>query len=314
MRTRDDNSVPILKVSDFTKYFGSTRALNGLSFELQEPEIVGLIGANGSGKTTFFRCLIGVEAADKGSVQVYGEDPFRDMEVNQEILLSSVETDLQYMKIKKAINCYEIMYDNFDREFAEKAFDLFQVDRSKRYRSFSTGMKSVIKFVLAVSSRVSLTLLDEPFTGVDIEKRKFMYDILLGDYLEHPRTFLISSHNLLEIEKLLSRMVMIDEGKLIFNKPMDQVQSMLLDVSGGREAVEKFELELAGSGLVQRLSLETGLHLIVNAELAPEAGERAGEMGLEVRSVDPESVFTYMKSGMSNKSLEGLWDHRIEEG
>ncbi len=148
-----NNNSPILKVDGIHKSYGKTHALDGLSFSIDEPEIIGLIGANGSGKTTFFKCVIGNENTDSGSIQVFGENPWTNMEVNQKILFSCNESELLRTKNNNLLNMYKIMYDNFDYNFATKTLELFNINLNMKYKNMSTGMKSIVRFTLAIASR-----------------------------------------------------------------------------------------------------------------------------------------------------------------
>ncbi len=140
-----------------------------------------------------------------------------------------------------------------------------------------------------------------------------MYDIVLRDYMENPRTFIISSHNLTEIENLLSRMVFIDKGKLVFNKSMDDVQMLLIDVSGNDAAMADFKANLTTGALVKEIALETGNHLIVDTEADFTARDRAKELMLNVANVSSEDVCVYKNGSISEERLKTLWNNTTSE-
>ncbi|MCR5201463.1 MAG: ABC transporter ATP-binding protein [Lachnospiraceae bacterium] len=301
----------ILKISDLYKDYGKGKkvvhALNGLDFEINEDEIIGLIGANGSGKTTLFSCIIGTEDIKSGSIEVLGGNPWTDMNVRKQIIFSSgIFSEKNYNSLN-LIKHFSYIYENFDKEFAVKLIELFGINVKAKYSTLSTGMASIVRFSLAMASRSKVTLLDEPFTGVDIEKRKLMYDILLRDYMENPRVFIVSSHNLTEIENILARMVFIDEGKLIFNKSMDEVRELLIDVSGDKDKLSEFANSIENAAVIKHISQETGNHLIVNTEVDETAFSKAKDMGLDVNKVDPEDLCVYMTEHTSDEDLEKLW-------
>lgn len=297
-----------IQVNQLQKNYGKKQAIRNLDLKLHKDQIIGLIGANGSGKTTFFKMCVGLEEITAGDIQILGGDAWKDMAVRSEIIYSMHDLPVTPTeKLKKILRCYEIAFPHFDREFATKMMDLFELSHKKNCKQLSQGMKSLFHFICAMATRCQVTLLDEPFIGIDIEKRKMAYEILLRDYMEHPRTFVISSHNLAELEGILSEMVLIHQGELVFYQDMDLVREMLCRVSGSPEEIQNFAEKLSEEQIVHRVSGELGDALILQGSADSDLARDARREGLETASVTPEDVCVYLTTSGREKQLDALW-------
>lgn len=297
-----------IQVNHLQKNYGKKQAIRNLDLELHKDQIIGLIGANGSGKTTFFKMCVGLEEITAGNIRILGGDAWKDMTVRSEVIYSMHDLPVTPTeKLKNILRCYEIGFPHFDREFAMKMMDLFELPVKKSCKQLSQGMKSLFHFVCAMASRCQVTLLDEPFIGIDIEKRKMAYEILLRDYMEHPRTFVVSSHNLAELEGVLSEMVLIHQGELVFYQDMDQVREMLCRVSGSSENIQKYAEKRFEEQIVHRDSGELGDVLILRGSADSDLALEARQAGLEVESVAPEDVCVYLTTSGKEKQLDALW-------
>lgn len=280
-------------------------ALNKVNINLHKDQLIGLIGANGSGKTTFFKICNGNLDATEGTVTILGGDVTGNLAIREEVIYSMHALPVgDNISIETIVGNYHIMYPHFDKEFAEKLLDLFGISKKEKLKHLSQGMVSVVHFVCALSTRAKVTMLDEPFIGIDIEKRKLAYEVMLRDYMEYPRTIIISSHNLAEMEQILSEMVLVHNGNVVFYEDMDTVREMLFRADGEAEQVAVF------SGREEVLTSnegELGAYFIgkgsANSSLAKEA-ERAG---LKITAVAPEDVCVYLTSSRKESDLECLW-------
>ena len=171
-------------------------ALRNLNLKLHKNEMIGLIGANGSGKTTFFKLCNGALEPTRGKLEILGGDAVGDIRLKEEVIYSMHALPVDGWKADKILQSYYETYPHFDLEFARKSLELFDIPVKKKIITFSQGMKSIFHFICAIATRCEVTMLDEPFIGIDIEKRKIAYEILLRDYMELPRTFVVSIHNL----------------------------------------------------------------------------------------------------------------------
>ena len=289
------------------KNYRKNTALDGITVKIHENRMIGLIGANGSGKTTLMRICAGLEEKSSGTVLVHGADVTKDICVNEEVIYSMHDLPVgrQY-KIEEILKFYDISYPHFDIVFCKKMLELFGISLKKTCRTLSQGQKSLVHFSCALATRCKVTLLDEPFTGIDIEKRKMVYEILLRDFMEHPRTILISSHNLSEIEGILSEMLLIHDGKMLFYQDMDSVREMLFRADGSKEEIQGFT---EGRETICVRTKEIGSYAVFRGSVTSADAREAKACGLSVSTVAPEDVSVYLTMTEEGKELEGLWEN-----
>ncbi len=294
-----------ITVKDMTKRYRKKGqpAIDDLTLSLHSNQIIGLIGTNGSGKTTFMKICAG-ELSAAGELSVLGGDVTRNMGIRTEVLYSTYALPLENYKVSRIVNIYDTAYPNFDREFADKLLKLFQIP-DREAKGLSQGTKSMLFLICALAARAKVTMLDEPFIGIDIKKRKRAYEILLRDYMEYPRTFLISSHNLKELEHLLSEMVLIEDGKLIFYKDMDEVRQMLFRADGANEAVGMY---LDRQDVIYHSFGELGSFLIARGNMDCPMAKELKREGLKISNVSPEDAVVYLTANRE-EDLECLWEN-----
>ncbi|MBQ4069257.1 MAG: ABC transporter ATP-binding protein [Lachnospiraceae bacterium] len=278
------------------------QALNNLSFSLNENEIIGLIGANGSGKTTFFNICNGSLIPKSGKLTILGEKPNNNIALNGELIYSnSTLTVGEHYKLKQILDFYNITYPHFDKEFANKLLDLFKLSNKSTVASLSKGKKSLLHLICALSTRAKITCLDEPFIGIDIESRKLCYEIILRDFIEYPRTFIISSHNLTEIEGLLSEIILIDDGSTIFYEDIDTVREMMFRADG--DNIENYISE----DIIIKKTGELGNYLIAKGSINSKLAQEMSADGFKISPVSPEDLCIYLTTKNKESDLECLW-------
>lgn len=284
----------------------SSRALNNLDLKLHKNQLIGLIGANGSGKTTFFKLCNGVLTPTQGSITLLNGNPAKELYIKENMIYSTNSLPVgNSLKVHQIVKTYAITYKEFDEKFAKEMLKIFEIPIKKTLSSLSQGMKSILHFCCALACRVKITLLDEPFNGVDIEKRKMAHQILLRDYMEHPRTFVISSHHLSELEGVLSEMVLIDKGNLIFYKDMDAVREMLFRADGAKEEIKPF---LEREDVCYQNDGELGGYFVAYGDVKCDFAMEASKIGFKVSPVPPEDVCVYLTSKEKKEAIECLWN------
>lgn len=294
-----------VSIDGLKKTYRSHVALNGITVNLNENQLIGLIGANGSGKTTLMKICAGLEGVDSGRIRMFGKD-VRAIAVDGEIIYTMHDLPVgRGYKITEIIKFYKIAYTNFDETFCKKLLELFEIPLKKSCSTLSQGMKSIVHFSCALATRCRLTLFDEPFIGMDIARRKLAYEVLLRDYIEHPRTILLSSHNLMEIEGMLSEMLLIHNGKLVFYQDMDAVREMLFRVDGKEEEILGF---VKREDIVCMVKKEIESFAILKGSVESDLAEQALKRGLAVSAVIPEDVSVYLTMAGEGKEMESLWE------
>lgn len=295
-----------IKVSNLNMYYSKTHAIKDFSININKDNIIGLIGANGSGKTTFLKLCNGFLKESTGLFEILDGNPLTDITIKEQMIYSMHDLPIgDREKLINVINYYEATYPTFDITFANKLIELFGINKKKSYITLSQGTKSSFNFICALATRCKVTMLDEPFIGIDIAKRKMAYEILLRDYMEHPRTMIISSHNLSELESVLSEMILIDDGNLTFYKEMDEVREMAFRGEGSLTIINEFakshKLIHLNDGMVNTFGIFEGSP---NSKAAIEAKQS----GLTISNVSPEDICVYFTSNRMEGDLECLWN------
>ncbi len=234
----------VIECSNLTKTYGKTIALDSLSLTIEENTITGLIGRNGAGKTTLLKLIAGHLLQTSGDVRVFGQKPFNNLTVSANMIFIHNDMTLpDSLTLKDLLKSSESFYKNWDAELAQRLFDYFDLDSSSVYSRLSKGMKSTFTMIIGLAARCPLTIFDEPTTGMDAAVRKDFYRAVLKDYLSHPRTIIMSSHLLEEIEDLLEDILLIDSGQKLLHLPMADLKDYAVALNGDRDAIARFTID-----------------------------------------------------------------------
>lgn len=215
----------VVEVKGLTRRFGKTLALDGIDFSASSGKVYGLVGANGAGKTTLMKHLLGLLRAHSGSVRMFGLDPVKHpVEVLKRVGYLSEERDLpDWMSIEELMRYSQGYYANWDVSYENELLDTFSLDRSKKIKQLSRGMRAQVALIAAVAHKPDLLLLDEPSSGLDAVVRKDILNAVVRTISDEGRTVIFSSHLLDEVERLSDHVVMIDQGRVVFDGEMEAV-------------------------------------------------------------------------------------------
>jgi len=222
----------LVSARGLTKTYGDLKALNDVSFDIEEGRIVGLIGPNGAGKTTALKAILGLTKFD-GDLEVMGLDPRRQRaEVMQHVcFIADVAVLPRWMRVSQALYLVEQVHPRFDRSKAEEFLKTTDVRLKSKISSLSKGMVAQLHLALVMAIDARLLVLDEPTLGLDILFRKEFYRLLLNDYFDGKRTILITTHQVEEIEHLLTDLMFVNQGKLVLNSTMDDLAERYAEVA-----------------------------------------------------------------------------------
>lgn len=284
-----------LSCSNIVKSFDNTRALDGISIELEENRIYGLLGRNGAGKTTLLRTIGNELIQDSGSVKVFGEELFDNRKALENICL--VKERVNYFKdyrLKDLFSDARIFYKNWDMEFAERLTDAFKIDINKPIIKMSKGMKSIAGIITGLASRAPVTAYDEPYLGLDAAARQRFYDILVNDFYENPRTIIFSTHLIDEMSKLFEKIIIIDEGRVIFTEDVEELREKAFYVSGKKETVDDY---ISGRNIIYSESMG-GLKLagVIQKGIADDKNKLA-ERGMDLSPIPLQKLFIHITEG-----------------
>ncbi len=226
----------MIQLTDVNKYYGHTRALDGISLSLQMPGIYCLLGRNGAGKTTLLKLIAGHINASSGNVQVNGRS-VNMLQMPEDVHFIESNAAQFNMKLRALFRAAEKLGDS-DYEFALMLAAKFKLDLNKRYKQLSFGMKVMVNTILGMASTKKILILDEPVLGFDAVMRKNFYNLLLESNQSKPKTIIISTHLIDEMTTVAGQLVIIDAGRLLLHSPMDEIAEKAYSVTGLAEPVE----------------------------------------------------------------------------
>lgn len=257
---------PVIRASGLTRRFGRAMALNDLTFTVPAGRIVGLLGRNGAGKSTFLRILSGQLKQSSGGIELFGERVFDNSRALGRLCLIGDTPDFGGLKnADELFRACASLFPHWDGEEAVRLLRRFELPSKKRLKAFSRGMQTALTLAMGLASGAELTVFDEPSLGLDAVMRERFYDELLEAHArDEGRSFLLSTHLIDEVARTLDCAVMIDTGRLLCEGTIASLTERYLSVSGAPEAVREAtrgmevlkEEELAGS-LVRHLRLSS---------------------------------------------------------
>jgi ABC-2 type transport system ATP-binding protein len=214
------------------KAFGTTVALDRVDLRVEEGRILGIIGPNGAGKTTALNAILGLTPY-QGQLNVLGRDPWseRDQLMCDVCFIADVAVLPRWMRVSQALDYVSGVHPRFDRAKAEGFLAKTTIRHSSKVRELSKGMVTQLHLALVMAIDAKLLVLDEPTLGLDILYRKQFYDTLLNDYYDRSRTIVVATHQVEEIQHVLTDVMFIDRGRILFDRSMEELESRYVEVT-----------------------------------------------------------------------------------
>lgn len=267
-------------------------ALKDITFSLASGQTYGLVGRNGAGKTSLLSLLASYRLATSGKILVGDEEPFENSRTMPYITFIhetdySDESDsaMEYFKLAQRYR------PNFDLDYAVELAARFKLPMDKPIAKLSSGKQSVFNVILGFASRSPVTIFDEPYQGMDAPTRELFYKEVLEEQQRHPRTMILSTHLVSEMEYLFDHVLILDEGTLLVNEPYDELISRGLSITGEAELVDEFA---EGLRILNTKQLGNTKLVTVYGELSHEQLKKAQELGLETGNVPLQDLFIYL--------------------
>ncbi len=214
------------------KTFGTTTALDGVDLKIEEGRILGLIGPNGAGKSTLLNAVLGLIPYE-GNLSVLGIDPWksRGTLMNDVCFIADVAVLPRWMRVRQAIDYVGGVHPRFDRAKAEAFLAKTQIKRNSKVSELSKGMVTQLHLALVMAIDAKLLVLDEPTLGLDLLYRKQFYDTLLNDYFDHRRTIVVTTHQVEEIEQILTDVMFINNGRIVLDCGMENFETRYVELT-----------------------------------------------------------------------------------
>ena len=228
----------VIEARGLRKAFGTNIALDGVDLRVEEGRILGIIGPNGAGKTTALNAILGLTSY-QGELRVLGRDPWaeRDQLMRDVCFIADVAVLPRWMRVSQALDYVEGVHPRFDRAKAERFLAKTTILRNSKVRQLSKGMVAQLHLALVMAVDAKLLVLDEPTLGLDILYRKQFYDSLLNDYFDRSRTIVVTTHQVEEIQDVLTDVMFINRGRIVFDCSMEEFESRYLEVMVNPEQI-----------------------------------------------------------------------------
>lgn len=286
----------VIECSRLSKSYERTKAINNLSFSIEEYKITGLIGRNGAGKTTLLKIIAGLLHKTSGEIRVFLEEPFNNLKVSANIIF--IDDNLAFPKsfcLGDILETAGAFYANWDMALARGLLEYFALHPKQFHENLSKGMRSTFNVILGISSRCPLTIFDEPTVGMDGAVRKDFYRALLKDYVQNPRTIILSSHLLNEIENILEDILLIDKGEKCLHMPITYLKELAIGLRGKKEIVD--ELTKDTETYHQETLGKDSSFKVVKNDFSQAKLQYAKKAGVEILPVTAEDIYIYLTSG-----------------
>jgi ABC-2 type transport system ATP-binding protein len=221
----------VIEARGLRKVFGTNVALDNVSLRVEEGRILGLIGPNGAGKTTALNAILGLTPF-QGELRVLGRDPWaeRDRLMRDVCFISDIAVIPRWIKVSQAIEYVAGVHPRFDRGKAESFLSNTSIKHSSKVRELSKGMVTQLHLALVMAIDARLLVLDEPTLGLDVLYRKQFYDSLLNDYFDRNRTIVITTHQVEEIQHVITDLTLINNGRIVFTSSMEAIEARFVEV------------------------------------------------------------------------------------
>ena len=228
----------VVEARGLRKVFGATVALDSVNLRVEEGRILGLIGPNGAGKSTALNAILGLTQY-QGELRVLGRDPWseRDQLMCDVCFIADVAVLPRWMRVSQALDYVAGVHPRFDRAKAEGFLAKTDIKRASKIRELSKGMVTQLHLALVMAIDARLLVLDEPTLGLDLLYRKQFYDSLLNDYFDRSRTIVVTTHQVEDVQHVLTDLMFINRGRIVLNCSMEEFESRYLEVTVHPERV-----------------------------------------------------------------------------
>lgn len=282
----------LLETNMLTKNYGNVCAVKNFTVKLDCNKIYGFLGRNGAGKTTFLNIISSRIFADSGQVKLFGRDKFDSQEILSRIsYMPEKNLFIDTMRVSEILESAALFYDSFDMQYAQELCIKFNLQTRKKYKSLSRGYESILRIVIGLASRTALTMFDEPVLGLDAAVRDMFYKELIEDYTNHPRSFIISTHLIEESADVFEEVVIIKEGSLVEQLPVDELKEMAQYVSGKAASVDE---AIAGLKVIHSETVGATKICAIFDKLDDEKLKKLSSYNLDITPIPVQKLFIYL--------------------
>ncbi|MGE8036054.1 hypothetical protein B1B04_23550 [Lysinibacillus sp. KCTC 33748] len=295
----------IIQCVELSKSFGRRQALQRVTCAIDAEKIIGIIGLNGAGKSTLLNIFAGYLKPTTGSCKVFNENPFNNIQTAANMIFIDDQLSFsEYLSLEDILKMGADFYPNWQNELAYRMLDYAGIDLTAKHQQLSKGQLATFNLVYGLVSRCALTILDEPMNGMDEVIRTDFYRAILKEYLAFPRTFLITSHHLQEMESILEEILLIDEGSVIAHAPLDEFKEQLISLSGPSDELADLlsETEVYAQKIVAGMT-----SAVVGASKLFVSEEILRTKGIKVSTLTASEVCMYL-TNKKGRDIDAIFD------
>jgi len=291
----------VITCENLGKNYRDLKAIKDFSLAIEENTITGLIGRNGAGKTTLLKLIAGHLRPSAGEIKVFSRNPYNNLAVSANLIF--VDDRMAFparLSLAEILRQAGAFYRDWDEDLAFKLLDYFDLNPKQYHNRLSKGMKSTFNVILGLASRAALTIFDEPTTGMDAAVRKDFYRALLKDYVEFPRTIILSSHLIAEIENILEDILLIKDGQKKLHLSLIEFREYALGLRGDRELILNLLADWqADPGtppeiLYRENFAANSVYCVLRNNLQADRWQKISELGLKPTPVSTEDLCVYL--------------------
>ena len=277
----------IIEARNVGKSYRHKQALENVTFKIEGPRIIGFLGHNGAGKTTFLNLLAGLISATDGEICVNGVNVFNAPTILSEICFIAETGNFQdEMTVAQSLKANSFFYPKWDEAYAKELLRVFALNPKDKVKSLSKGMVSALGIITGFASNAAITIFDEPYIGLDVAGRNTFYDLLIEQQAENPRMFLLSTHLIDEASELFEEILILHEGKLLLQKNTDEWRQHVVAVKGTPNHVEQ---AIAGFEVIYKQSFMQEMTAVIFAN-----GKAIEAENITLGSVSLQDMLVYL--------------------
>jgi ABC-2 type transport system ATP-binding protein len=282
----------VIDIKNVTKYYGKVCALNNISTRIESNKIYGLLGRNGAGKTTLLRLITNQLFPTSGEITIDSENVHEnDNAIGKIYYMNEGNLYPENMKIKEVFKWTKEFYPSFDLPYAFELSKKFELKPDKKLKSLSTGYSSISKLITALASNAEIMMFDEPILGLDAYHRDLFYKELLNSYIKEPKTIILSTHIIEEIDDILERVIILKDASITVDDSVENLLSKAYVVSGLNENIDKYLQDKKFINIDEMASYKSATIL---GEVSQDDKVMAEKLKLEFSKVELQKIFIYL--------------------
>lgn len=285
-----------VEFKDVSKTYKGTLALNKVNLKLEENKIYGLLGRNGAGKTTLLKATANQIMPTEGEVEIFNKSYTQDDTGMKSVaLVKDKNYYFKEMRVKTILKHSRMLYENWDEEFEKEIIKKFNLPLNKIYKKLSDGYKGVVSIIIGLASRAPITIFDETYVNLDAVNREIFYDILREDYIDNPRTIIISTHYMGEFEGMFEEIILLDEGKLILQENMEDIERKAFNIKGNKDIISRI---IKNKNIIREEALGKYSIISVYDDFHEKELAQLKQEGIEVSKMPLQKWFVNLLSSM----------------